>query len=95
MEVVKEFGLVEWIKRKLQASLSAGASPAASSPARPATSGKSAQSASTASAGECDDEGMLLIIMLLGTICTDEVVAKMALEGGLLLLLIEILNGIC
>lgn len=103
--VVQEFSLLNWIARKLSASLaSASASGSASAPLaqshqrQTASSGpggraRPAGSSAAASASDCPDDELLEVVRLLGTLSADEGVARLVLDSGLLNTLIQVLNG--
>ena len=45
--------------------------------------------------GEAEDDVVLDIIILVGTVCNDDACAKMLAESNIIQSLIELLNGMC
>jgi len=45
--------------------------------------------------GMTEDDLVLEVIMLVGTVCNDESCAKMLAQAGIIHSLIELLNGLC
>ena len=43
--------------------------------------------------GAADDDWVLQVIILVGTVCNDDISAKMLAESGIIQCLIELLNG--
>lgn len=44
-------------------------------------------------AGACEDDWVLEVIILVGTVCNDDACAKMLAEANIIQSLIELLNG--